>query len=201
MMPRSPFARILPASERLYCFLLLAYPPVYRREYGHLMAQAYRDMCRGTYHRKGMGGVVALWCRILADVATSSVVQHLDALQEGGLTMTRKEHSLAVLAAVLPLGLWAALSLVNPRFVGYMFVRSPAQPWGWIMAAGVLVLVGLAYFSQRKAFELSSPSNRAAGRHALRNILRASSIVLFVLPAILLVTLGPALVMVLSLGQ
>jgi hypothetical protein len=200
-MPRSPFARVLSASERLYQVLLLAYPPAYRREYGHLMAQAYRDLCRDTYRQKGMVGMVALWFRVLADLATSFIVQHLDALREGGLMMTRKEHALATAAATLPLGIWAVLGLVNPRFAGHMFVRSPAQPLGWIMIAAVFLLVGIAYFCQRKAFGLSSQvnsSDRTAGRRVLRDTLRVGSVALFVLPAILLVVLGPALMMVLS---
>jgi hypothetical protein len=203
-MPRSPFAWILPASERLYRSLLLAYPPTYRREYGHLMAQVYRDLCRGTYRQKGMVGIVALWFRVLADLATSSVVQHLDALREGGHIMTRKEHALAMVAAALPLGIWAVLGLINPRFARHMFVRSPAQPLGWVMVAGVFLLAGLAYFCQRKAFELSNQtgsSNRTTGRRVLRDALRVGSVVLLVLPAILLVVLGPAIMMVLSMGR
>ena len=201
MMPRYPFARVLSASERLYRFLLLAYPPAYRREYGHLMAQAYRDLCRDTYRQEGMVGMVALWFRVLADLVTSSIVQHLDALREGGPVMTRKEHALATAAATLPLGIWAVLGLVNPRFARQMFARSPAQPLGWIMIAAVFLLVGIAYFCQRKAFELSSQvnsSDRSAGRRVLRDTLRVGSVALFVLPAILLVVLGPALMMVLS---
>ena len=118
--------------------------------------------------------------------------------------MTRKEHALAIAAAVLPLGIWAVLGLVNPRFAGHMFARSPAQPWGWIMIAAVFVLVGIAYFCQRKAFELSSQvnsSDRSASRRVLRDTLRVGSVALFVLPAVLLVVLGPALMMVLSMGR
>jgi hypothetical protein len=204
MMPRYPFARVLSASERLYHFFLWAYPPAYRREYGHLMAQAYRDLCRDAYRQKGMASVVALWSRVLADLATSSTAQHLDALRKGSPMMTKKEHVLAIVAAVLPLGLWAALGLLNPRFARHMFARSPAQPWGWIMVAAVFVLVGLAYFGQRKAFELTSQpgsSSQAARRRVLRNALRASIGALFVLPAVLLVVLGPAIMMVLSMDR
>jgi hypothetical protein len=201
-MPRSPRSWTAYVSERLYRFLLFAYPPAYRREYGALMAQAYRDLCRDTVRQKGTAGLAALWFRILGDLARSAIAQHLDALRKGGPMMTKKEHMLAIVAATVPLVLWAALSLINPRFVRQMFVRSPAQPWGWIMAAGVFLLVGLAYFSQRKAFGLTSQPgtpDRATPRRVLRDTLRAGSVALFVLPAILLVLFGPAIMMVLSM--
>ena len=201
-MSHAPRSWVLAASERTYRLLLFAYPPAYRREYGQLMVQAYRDLYRDTVCRKGMAGLAALWFRILGDLATSAIAQHLEALREGAPTMTKKEHVLAIVAAVLPLALWAALALINPRFVRHMFVRSPAQPWGWIMAAGVFLLVGLAYFSQRKAFELTSQSGssgQAPSRRILRGTLRAISVALFVLPAIVLVLFGPAAIMVLNM--
>jgi len=201
-MSHAPRSWVLAASERTYRLLLFAYPPAYRREYGQLMVQAYRDLYRDTVCRKGMAGLAALWFRILGDLATSAIAQHLEALREGAPTMTKKEHVLAIVAAVLPLALWAALALINPRFVRHMFVRSPAQPWGWIMVAGVFLLVGLAYFSQRKAFELTSQSGssgQAPSRRILRGTLRAISVALFVLPAIVLVLFGPAAIMVLNM--
>ncbi|MFL7808697.1 MAG: hypothetical protein AB8I80_08710 [Anaerolineae bacterium] len=201
-MSHAPRSWVLAASERTYRLLLFAYPPAYRRAYGQLMVQAYRDLCRDTVRRKGMAGLAALWFRILGDLATSAIAQHLEALREGAPTMTKKEHVLAIVAAVLPLALWAALALINPRFVRHMFVRSPAQPWGWIMVAGVFLLVGLAYFSQRKAFELTSQSgssDQVPSRRILRGTLRAISVALFVLPAIVLVLFGPAAIMVLNM--
>jgi hypothetical protein len=190
-------------GERLYRLLLFVYPPGYRREYGPLMVQAYRDLCRDSYRRRGVVGLVPLWVRLFADLATSAVTQHLDASREGDRIMTKTEHARAIVAAALPLALWLVLGAVNPRFASRMFADSPAQPLGWIMAAGVIILVTLAYFAQRKALQLTespSPSGRAAGRPATRGILRAGSIALFVLPAILLVVLGPAIMTLLDAG-
>jgi hypothetical protein len=194
---------VLSASERIYRLLLVVYPPAYRREYGPLMIQAYRDLCRNSYRQRGILGLVSLWSRLLADLVTSAIRQHLDALREGGGLMTKKEHFLAIIAATMPLVLWLVLGLVNPRFVRRMFVNASAQPWGWIMIAAVFILMGLAYFSQRKAFELASrsdASNRAAGRLVVRDILRGGSLALLVLPAILLVIFGPAVMMLLESG-
>ena len=117
--------------------------------------------------------------------------------------MTKKEHFLAIIAATVPLVLWLVLGVVNPSFTSRMFIKSSAQPWGWIMIAAVFILMSLAYFSQRKAIELSNRPNASkpgAGRHVVRGLLRGGSIALFILPAILLVLLGPAIMMLLESG-
>lgn len=93
MMLRVPFAAVLSTSERLYHLLLFVYPRAYRREYGPLMIQAYRDLCRNSYRQKGMVGIVSLWSRLLADLVTSSIEQHLDPLREGDCIMMKKEHT------------------------------------------------------------------------------------------------------------
>jgi hypothetical protein len=203
MMLRFPFASVLSASERLYRLLLFVYPPAYRREYGALMRQAFRDLCRNSYRQRGMLGLVLLWFRLLADLVPSSIGQHLDLLREGGYLMSKKEHARAIVAATLPLTLGLFLGLVNPRFVSRMFVTSSAQPWGWIMIASVFILVGMAYFFQRKAFEIEGrpdSSHRAIARPTRQALVRVGSIALFVLPAILLVVLGPAIMTFLDAG-
>ena len=45
-MQTSPRSRILSVSQKLYQISLFAYPAEYRREYGPLMAQLFRDLCR-----------------------------------------------------------------------------------------------------------------------------------------------------------
>jgi hypothetical protein len=197
------FDSIQSASEGLYRRLLFLYPAQYRREYGPLMTQAYRDLCRDSCQQRGTAGLVLLWFRLLADLVTSALRQHLDELREGDSIMTKKEHFLAIIAATVPLVLWLVLGVVNPSFTSRMFIKSSAQPWGWIMIAAVFILMSLAYFSQRKAIELSNRPNASkpgAGRHVVRDLLRGGSIALFILPAILLVLLGPAIMMLLESG-
>ena len=117
--------------------------------------------------------------------------------------MTEKEQAQAIGAAVLPLVLWLVLGVVNVRFIGRMFADSSAQPLGWIMSAAVLLLAGAAYVLQRKAFEISAQADRSshgAKRGRTRTTLRVASIVLCVLPAILLVVFGPAIMTILEAG-
>jgi hypothetical protein len=200
-MQRASGSAVQSNAERLYRLLLCVYPPAFRREYGPSMIQVYRDLCRDRCRQGGLGGLVPLWARLLTDLATSAIGQHLEALREGGWIMTKTEHTRAIVIAVLPLVLWLVLGAVNPRFAGRMFADSSAQPWGWIMSAAVLILVTLAYLAQRKALRVGErlePSGQTTSRPLARGILRAGSVALLVLPAILLVVLGPAIMMLLD---
>lgn len=190
-------------GEKLYRLLLFVYPPAYRREYGPLMIQVYRDLWRDRCRQRGLGSLAPLWARLLTDLFTSAIGQHLEAFREGGWIMTKTEHARAIVTAALPLVLWVVLGAANPRFAGRMFANSSAQPWGWIMSAAILSLVALAYVAQRQALragERLEPSGQTTSRSLSRGILRAGSVVLLVLPAIVLVVLGPAIMMLLDAG-
>lgn len=67
-------------SERIYRMLLHAYPSGYRRQYGPLMAQAFRDLAREAYRHPGVAHLVKLWMNTLTDVATTAAVEHVDVL-------------------------------------------------------------------------------------------------------------------------
>jgi hypothetical protein len=105
-----PLASVLSASERVYRLLLFVYPAAYRREYGPPMIQAYRDLCWNSYRQRGMVGLGSLWLRLLADLFTSSIQQHLDALR-GGRIMTEQEHAQATVAVTWPLSMVGRLGL------------------------------------------------------------------------------------------
>jgi hypothetical protein len=62
-------------SERLYQFLLKAYPSGYRRTYEEAMAQCFRDQLRAA---NTIGKWVRLWLRTMADFALSLPAQHLE---------------------------------------------------------------------------------------------------------------------------
>lgn len=67
-------------SERIYRMLLRAYPAAYRRQYGPLMAQAFRDLAREAYRHPGLASLARLWMNTLTDVATTAAVEHVDVL-------------------------------------------------------------------------------------------------------------------------
>ena len=81
--------KIFLISNCLYRILLFAYPRAYRLEYGIQMEQLFRDLCRDTYRRKGIIGLVQLWGRLLLDTVLAAMAEHVDNLQNGGHIMSR----------------------------------------------------------------------------------------------------------------
>ncbi len=75
-MSRPP-AEARPLSERLYQRLLAIYPAVYRREYGPLMLQLFRDLRREASRRGKRRDQAALWLRVLGDVGTTAWAEHV----------------------------------------------------------------------------------------------------------------------------
>jgi hypothetical protein len=216
----------LRAAERVYQGLLFAYPVTHRREYGGLMAQVFRDMCRDSYRQKGLVGLVGLWRHILADTAVTAVAEHIYALREGGqiMAITRRQHWMVLALAGLPLELGTVLYLINPAFMGQMVTPNAAQPAGWVMAGVVLLLAGVAYAIQRRIIALAQApalsGQVAYGRasriawsivlgpfrsialngHRRKGFFFACSVLFLVLPGALLVLFGPAAMTVLNAG-
>jgi hypothetical protein len=59
MPDREPEA-LIAFSTRLYRLLLTLYPQAHRREYGPLMVQAFRDLCRDAQRSGGDLAVLGL---------------------------------------------------------------------------------------------------------------------------------------------
>lgn len=87
-MRRSSWApATIDLSVRFYNWLLAAYPNQFRAEYGALMAQVFRDVCRRDYRRRGLTGVTALWARTTLDLVRTAVEEHI----ERGIDMNREK--------------------------------------------------------------------------------------------------------------
>lgn len=74
-------------SVRLYNWLLAAYPGRFRAEYGHHMAQVFRDVCRRDYERGGLPRMTSLWARTSHDLLRTTVEEHI----ERGIDMNREK--------------------------------------------------------------------------------------------------------------
>ncbi|OGT27970.1 MAG: hypothetical protein A2Z17_06555 [Gammaproteobacteria bacterium RBG_16_66_13] len=74
-------------SIRLYTLLLAAYPGRFRAEYGHHMAQVFRDVCRRDYRRRGLAGMTLLWARTSLDLLRTALEEHI----ERGIEMNREK--------------------------------------------------------------------------------------------------------------
>ncbi len=196
-MQRTPLKNVLLVAERLYRILLFAYPAAYRREYGPLMAQLFRDLCRDSYRQGGFVALLPLWSRVLADTAVTAVVEHLNALQEGGQIMTRKQHWMVLALAGFPLELGMLLFLLNPAYISRMLTPNAAQPAGWLMVAAVFILMGVAYIVQRGIVILPQLLDSSGQVVYGKGFLFACSGLFLVGPAVLLILFGPAVVAVL----
>jgi hypothetical protein len=64
-------------SGRIYSLLLYAYPASFRREYGHPMAQLFRDEARDTLQGSGTAGLIGLWFLTLIDLLKSAFAEHI----------------------------------------------------------------------------------------------------------------------------
>jgi hypothetical protein len=186
-MSHIPSINSLPTTEKLYHKLLFIYPATHRREYGPLMAQLFRDLCRDSYRQKGFVGLVRLWIHVLADTTVTAAVEHMYSLQKEIQIMTKQQHRIVLSFAGFPLYLWVFLSCLNPKFMGQIF--TPNQPAGWLVVVAIVLLVGIAYVAQRKIIVMA---------HGERMFFFAGTVLLFSLPATLAVLLGPALVTILA---
>ena len=69
-------------SQKIYERLLLAYPLRHRADYGTAMAQLFRDQCRDAWRESRNWGLLKLWLRVLPDLASTSTLERLAALNE-----------------------------------------------------------------------------------------------------------------------
>ncbi|GCE22488.1 Stp1/IreP family PP2C-type Ser/Thr phosphatase [Dictyobacter kobayashii] len=79
-------------SERLYQWLLLAYPSEFRREFGQEMAQAFRDCCREEVRTGGTARLFPLWGTVFYDFMKSVSIEHFLTLKH--IFLHDKEYSM-----------------------------------------------------------------------------------------------------------
>jgi len=85
--------RALAGSQKIYGWLLRAYPPAHRAEYGSAMEQLFRDQCRDAWKESQGWGLTKLWLQVVPDLVSTSIRERLAALKERK-TMNEKLASL-----------------------------------------------------------------------------------------------------------
>jgi len=75
-------SRALVVSQKIYGWLLRAYPKAHRAEYGPAMAQLFRDQCRDAWDESHAWGVAKLWLRELPDLVKTSIIERLAAINQ-----------------------------------------------------------------------------------------------------------------------
>jgi len=81
-MTRNFNNQTLAVSQTVYGWLLRAYPPAHRAEYGPAMAQLFRDQCRDAWSEAQGWGMVKLWLRVLPDLVNTSIAERLSTLNQ-----------------------------------------------------------------------------------------------------------------------
>ena len=106
-MPDHEPEGLIAFSTRLYRLLLALYPRAHRREYGPLMAQAFRDLCREAWPAGSYRALAGLWARTLVDLLRTAAREHLAGLAQGGALMIENRP-------VRPLPCWQAIAAALP---------------------------------------------------------------------------------------
>ena len=78
-MPKIVNNRAVAVSQTIYGWLLRAYPPAHREEYGPAMAQLFRDQCREAWRESKGWGIMKLWLRVLPDLVKTSIIERIAA--------------------------------------------------------------------------------------------------------------------------
>jgi hypothetical protein len=152
--------------------------------------------------------MIRLLNQVLKDTVMTALVEHIDTLKEGGWVMSNKKQGMNRIMAGFPIVLGVVLYVLDHEFMSRMFLPGAAQPAGWLMTAAVFTLAITSYMVQRKLIILSnlpvSSDQNVMGAvsriaHRGKGFLITCNI-LFLVPALLLVLLGPAAMTVLGAG-
>ena len=106
--PNKPNA--LDLSGRIYSLLLYAYPAAFRREYGRLMAQLFRDEVRDTQQGGGTAGLVGLWLLTIYDLLKTAFAEHIWEVFHMSMEKLQRWSGLA---AAIAGPLWVSLFLIE----------------------------------------------------------------------------------------
>jgi hypothetical protein len=105
--------------------------------------------------------------------------------------LTKKHYIIAFLLVSVPFLFGLYLFILNPTYISKMLLNSPTQPFGWIMTLLIIVLTGVAYPSLLGCFAIPKSERRI-----LRLVLIICVILFLILPALILVWLGPAFLVI-----
>jgi hypothetical protein len=142
-------------AERIYTLLLYLYPQTHRREFGPLMAQAFRDQIGDT--RAGRGYMrIGFWREVLVDLASSACKEHWSAFEEG-LPMTWIWKHFGVFAGLV-LGVTAIVGIVLTNVV---FPNNESDSEYTVVyllgyASLLLVFVAIGFFGSRSTNRILS---------------------------------------------
>jgi hypothetical protein len=150
------------AGERVYRFLVRAYPPRFRERYGHELALAFRDAHRDA-ERGARGARFRFWIGIVLDLARSVPAQRVGALRRSWEHLAPPTEGLMKTMGILAV-LIGALQAINAVVeLSASGVHAGAFPLGVVFLAlllGVLLVgAGVAMLGRSR---LASPLAQAS---------------------------------------
>ena len=147
-------------AERIYCFLLRAYPPAFRAEYGREMVLLFRDQCQESDVHS-----VGFWARVLGDVARSAPALRLEAWLTRWSENTRTMEVIMKLAAMLTV----LLGVIGVLNAGVEWGAGAAQTIQGAHAVSLMlgVFASLLLLAAGVALLSGTPRSRQAARLAL----------------------------------
>ena len=156
-----PTSKIIALSDKVFRKLLGLYPASYRRDYGYLMAQLFRDQSRGAWQRGRYAGLLKLWLRTLPDLGKTALIEQLTQNERNPI-MNAKHTPTVLLVAGLLFGLLSFTHIVAPFHGVFMLLlmasvlcnlakagvelSRPASEWPLILARTIVLMFVYALF-------------------------------------------------------
>ncbi len=138
MKPDAP-SRPLVVSDRLYSWMLRAYPSEFGREYGAEMAQVFRVCCREAYASRAIWGLLRLWLATLRDLSVTALDERAKESFMNRLSSRDLEKHVTILGWLYLIGSGLAVLLGSSAYI-YVMLRSDG-------GARSVAIMGLAYIA------------------------------------------------------
>lgn len=185
------------AHDRAYRALLRLYPATFRDDYGEEMARLFDEQLRDARAANGRMAVAGFWARAIVDVLETAPGHHLSRERHVQEPIAAGRSSAVVqvggsprrgprmVLGLLPLWVLIFFLLAAPGFMDPIFANPPAivgLPAGVFVLAVAIVLTLTGVLSMRSA------------RSDLASLL---VLLVFTVPALALILLGPAAILIL----
>jgi hypothetical protein len=154
-------------SNRLFHLTLRLYPAQHRADYGEVMAQHFRDVCRAAYQREGRRGLITVWFKLMTDTFRNAPIEQWTAIRMGGImrNKTLLMIGLALLGSLVvgtidshASEVQATLMVMLPITFALGFIQ-PKRAWLWALIIGLSVPFGYLWLLATGQHYNAPPSN------------------------------------------
>jgi hypothetical protein len=147
-------------AERIYRFLLRAYPPAFRAEYGREMVLLFRDQCR-----EGDSRTLGFWAAVISDVVRSAPALRVEAWSSRATQNNRTTGVIMKLTAMLTV-LLGVMSVLNTG-VELGAAATQTIQGAHAVSLALAVLAGVLLLAAGVAMLSPMPRGRQAARVAV----------------------------------